>query len=84
MVGMLPRQALTRCETDPKIKRIKTWLNHYNVMRTDLATHGDRSTLCCLVLLRVTAGKHTRLPPHLHRAGLPTAAAPYPVGPTST
>ena len=41
---------------------------------TSMVTHGDRSTLCCLVLLR--AGKHTRLPPHLHRAGMPTLRLP--------
>ena len=70
--GRSPHHALTSCETDHVI---------YICLLVYLATcwfdcSCDRSTLHCLVSLR--ADLHMRLYPHLHRAGLHAAAAPYP------
>ena len=68
MAGILPHRDRTKLSLG--VGRPEDQKGLSDMMGIDVATHGTRSMLCCLVLLR--AAKHMRLPPHLHRAGLPT------------
>ena len=78
--GRLPHVHSLKCETDLVIYScLKVYCPRAPTYRE---CSWGRSTLRWLVPLRAVV--HMRLYPHLHRAGMPAAAVPYPGGPSST